>query len=64
MCARPSSIKGLKLWITIADDAEVFTAYMVHRWITFHSALESRLSDALIISGRTAETVARTITNI
>lgn len=58
---RPSLLKALHEWNTIAEKAGVSKAALAYRWIAYHSALREEYGDAVIIGGRTPGQVSETL---
>lgn len=58
---RPSLMKGLETWGKISEKYEIPKAHLAYRWITFHSALDKKYGDGLIIGGKNFEQISDTL---
>ena len=58
---RPSLVKALGEWGTIAEKAGVTKSALAYRWIEYHSALKREHGDAVIIGGKTAKQVGENL---
>lgn len=61
MYNRPSFLNALDAWDQIAKDEGITRAELAYRWIVYHSKLEKRFGDALIIGARTEEQLKQTL---
>lgn len=61
MYNRPSFVDALDVWEQIAQDEGISRAELAYRWITYHSKLEGRFGDALIIGARKEQQLRETV---
>lgn len=48
MFDKPSMLRGLDAWTSISEKWGISKADLAYRWITYHSALDGRLGDAVV----------------
>lgn len=59
--SRPALLEGLNEWGSIAEKYDIPKAHLAYRWVAFHSILNSKKGDAIIIGGRNYEQVSDTL---
>jgi aflatoxin B1 aldehyde reductase len=58
--AKPTFFEALDKWNEISEAAGIPKAALAYRWVAFHSALDARLGDALVIGASSLNQVKQT----
>ncbi|KAH6974606.1 NADP-dependent oxidoreductase domain-containing protein [Ilyonectria sp. MPI-CAGE-AT-0026] len=61
MYNRPSFVAALDIWGQIAEKEGVSRAELAYRWATYHSKLDAKLGDALIVGASKEEQLKETV---
>ncbi|KID84878.1 aflatoxin B1 aldehyde reductase member 3 [Metarhizium guizhouense ARSEF 977] len=61
MYNRPSFVHALDAWGQIAKDEGIPRAELAYRWVTYHSKLQGKYGDALIVGARKEEQLRQTV---
>jgi aflatoxin B1 aldehyde reductase len=58
---KPSFVAALDVWEQIAKDEGVSNAELAYRWIVYHSKLDGRFGDAVVLGARKHEQLRQTV---
>jgi aflatoxin B1 aldehyde reductase len=58
---KPTFLEALDKWNAISEAAEIPKAALAYRWVAFHSALDARLGDVLVIGASSLKQVEQTV---
>ncbi|KAJ6024669.1 alcohol dehydrogenase [Penicillium herquei] len=59
--SKPSFFQALDEWNAISESSGIPKAELAYRWITFHSNLDARLGDGLVIGASSTDQLKRTV---
>lgn len=58
---KPTLLKGLERWGKIAEKHKIPKSHLAYRWLAFHSFLDGKKDDAVIIGGKNYQQTADTL---
>lgn len=58
---KPTLLKGLERWGEVAEKHKIPKSHLAYRWLAFHSFLDDKKGDAVIIGGKNYEQTADTL---
>lgn len=61
---RPLLVQALVRWREIAADQDCSPADLAHRWLAYHSALQSEHGDGIVIGAGSEEQLRKTVTGL
>lgn len=64
MYNRPSFVAALDVWDQIAKDEGITKAELAYRWVVYHSKLDAKYGDAMIVGSRNQQQFRETMAGI
>lgn len=61
---KESLLVALEEWATIAKEADISKVALAYRWVAFHSAIDAKHGDGIIVGASSASQLEETLTSL